>query len=254
LYFFRSLKRSSILTREQEIALFARIKKGDKSARDKLIRANLGLVIWIAQKCHFKNFALEDRIQEGFLGLMKAIEKFDPERGYKFSTYAHWWIRQAIIRAGQKGMIYCPVNLTVKVNRLKTVERTKNGRGLSTEEKAARLGISVKEFKKILQARVKVVSVSSAKNPDHFEERVGSILETLKDESPSPFEITLRAEFESLTKSLTKGLKEKEQQVLKLRLKGLRLKEVGEIYNISPERVRQIQRKAVKELRSRVKF
>jgi RNA polymerase primary sigma factor len=250
-----------LLTAEQEIDLARRILSGDMDARRTMIVSNLKLVVNIAKRYIGRGVELTDLIAEGNLGLMNAVDKFDPERGNKFSTYASWWIRQAISRsiADQGRTIRLPVHVTDLVNKWLRTSRILTqqfGRRPTISEIAIEMEISEDKVKQIAKLAQKPVSLESHINsPDDIE-----LLDLLADvNAVSPIDqIDQKLQWEEMEKILLSNLKEREIEIISLRF-GLKddipktLEEIGEIFGLTRERVRQIEEEAIKKLRQVIK-
>ena len=254
--YLKEIGNIALLKPDEEMALAEAISRGDKEAKDKLIKANLRLVVSIAKRHVDKGMYFLDLIQEGNLGLMKAVEKFDYRKGYKFSTYATWWIRQAITRAiaDQARTIRIPVHMVETIHKVSRTARQllqEYGREPSTEEIAERLGIGsdkVREIMKIAQDPVSLETPIGEEEDSHL----GDFVED--NDSPAPAETAsyflLREQLCTVLHTLTP----REEQVLRLRF-GLEdgrqrtLEEVGKRFNITRERIRQIEAKALRKLR-----
>ncbi len=255
--FLKDIGKVPLLTAAQEVELAKRIERGDHSAKQAMVEANLRLVVSIAKRYRNQGLPFLDLIQEGTIGLVRAAEKFDYRKGFKFSTYATWWIRQAVARAiADKGRtIRMPVHVVEKLNRILRSERklrAERGREPTIEEIARELEMSSEEVEHIRR---------SAQTPVSLEKPVGDDDESefghfLADESaPLPDELAETAlQRESLRKIL-ESLSERERRVLELRygLDGQQprtLDEVGRAFNVTRERIRQIEHQGLKKLRA----
>jgi RNA polymerase primary sigma factor len=254
--YLRSIGRVELLTADQEIELAKQIEKGDMGAKRHMVEANLRLVVSIAKGYLGRGLSFLDLIQEGSLGLIRAVEKFDYRRGYKFSTYATWWIRQAVTRAiaDKARTIRIPVHMVEKLNRVTHVERQlvqRLGREPEAAEIAAELKISVQDVRDILRVAQMPVSLEKPVG-DEDESELGDFVadETVE----SPFETaTENLQREDIQKALD-ALPERERQVIELRygLRGhepLTLEEVGRAFGVTRERVRQIENNTLKKLK-----
>ncbi len=255
--YLRSIGRVQLLTAEREVALAKRIERGDLYAKQDMVEANLRLVVSIAKGYLGRGLSFLDLIQEGSLGLIRAVEKFDYRRGYKFSTYATWWIRQAVTRAiADKGRtIRIPVHMVEKLNKVVHVERQlvqTLGREPTPGEVAAELECSVREVRDIQRMAQQPVSLEKPIGEEE-ESELGDFVE---DESAvSPFDQasdTLRRE--NVRKALD-ALPQREREVIEMRfgLTGTRpftLEEVGRAFSVTRERIRQIENHTLKKLES----
>jgi RNA polymerase primary sigma factor len=253
--YLRSIGRVNLLTAEQEVELARRIERGDMLAKQQMIEANLRLVVSIAKSYLGRGLTFLDLIQEGSMGLIRAVEKFDYRRGYKFSTYATWWIRQAVTRAiADKGRtIRIPVHMVEKLNKVVHVERQlvqQLGREPTSEEIAAELETNVREVRDVLRMAQQPVSLEKPIGEEE-ESELGDFVEDQTAESP--FELAsehLRRE--NLRRAL-QALPEREREVIEMRfgLTGERpytLEEVGRAFNVTRERIRQIENHTLKKL------
>jgi RNA polymerase primary sigma factor len=254
--YLRSIGKVELLTADQEIELAKRIERGDMAAKRHMVEANLRLVVSIAKGYLGRGLSFLDLIQEGSLGLIRAVEKFDYRRGYKFSTYATWWIRQAVTRAiaDKARTIRIPVHMVEKLNRVAHVERQlvqRLGREPEPAEIAAELKVTVREVRDIL--RVAQVPVSLEKPVgDEEESELGDFVadETVESPYDSAQENLQR---EDVQRALD-ALPERERQVIELRfgLRGhepLTLEEVGRAFGVTRERIRQIETNTLKKLK-----
>ncbi|HET9074149.1 MAG TPA: sigma-70 family RNA polymerase sigma factor [Solirubrobacteraceae bacterium] len=255
--YLRSIGRVPLLTKEQEVELAQRIERGDMGAKQHMIEANLRLVVSIAKAYLGRGLTFLDLIQEGSMGLIRAVEKFDYRRGYKFSTYATWWIRQAVTRAiADKGRtIRIPVHMIEKLNRVTRAERTLLqglGRDPSPEEIAAEVDMTVDEVRDILRISMTPISLERPVG-DEDDSELGDFVEDLSEESPFE-QAAERLRKENLRRALA-TLPQREREVIELRygLTGKRpctLEEVGRTFNVTRERIRQIENHTLKKLES----
>ena len=253
--YLRSIGRVELLTAEQEVMLARRIERGDMNAKQQMIEANLRLVVSIAKSYLGRGLTFLDLIQEGSMGLIRAVEKFDYRRGYKFSTYATWWIRQAVTRAiADKGRtIRIPVHMVEKLNKVVHVERQlvqQLGREPTPEEIANELETSVREVRDVLRMAQQPISLEKPIGEEE-ESELGDFVEDQTAESP--FELAAeRLRRENLRRALA-ALPEREREVIEMRfgLTGERpytLEEVGRAFNVTRERIRQIENHTLKKL------
>jgi len=254
--YLKEIGKIPLLTAERETYLAEQITLGNKEAKDELIEANLRLVVSIAKRHVGKGMYFLDLIQEGNLGLIKAVEKFDYSKGYKFSTYATWWIRQAITRAiaDQARTIRIPVHMVETIHKVSRTARQllqEYGREPTTEEIAERLGMTadkVREIMKIAQDPVSLETPIGEEEDSHL----GDFVED--NDSPAPSDSASYSLLREQLCNILRTLTPREEQVIKLRF-GLEdgrprtLEEVGKQFQITRERIRQIEAKALRKLR-----
>ena len=254
--YLKEIGKISLLSLDEETELSKRIAEGDETAKNRLAESNLRLVVSIAKRYVGRGMLFLDLIQEGNIGLMKAVEKFDAEKGYKFSTYATWWIRQAITRAiaDQARTIRVPVHMVETINKLSRYQRQLTlelNREPTDEELAKKMGMSpdkVREVIKIAQDPVSLETPIGEEEDSHL----GDFVPDESNMSPEDFTIheMLKEEIGDVLLTLT----EREEQVLRLRF-GLddgspkTLEEVGQMFGVTRERIRQIEAKALRKLR-----
>jgi RNA polymerase primary sigma factor len=253
--YLRSIGRVNLLTAEQEVSLAQRIERGDMRAKQNMIEANLRLVVSIAKGYLGRGLTFLDLIQEGSLGLIRAVEKFDYRRGYKFSTYATWWIRQAVTRAiADKGRtIRIPVHMVEKLNKVVHVERQlvqTLGREPTPDEIAKELECTVREVRDILRMAQQPVSLEKPIGEEE-ESELGDFVEDQTAESP--FELASENLRRDNVRRALAALPQREREVIEMRfgLSGGRprtLEEVGRAFNVTRERIRQIENHTLKKL------
>jgi RNA polymerase primary sigma factor len=255
--YLRSIGRVPLLTAEEEVSLAKRIERGDVSAKQHMIEANLRLVVSIAKGYMGRGMNFLDLIQEGSLGLIRAVEKFDYRRGYKFSTYATWWIRQAVTRAiADKGRtIRIPVHMVERLNKVIYAERAliqQLGRDPSPAEIAAELECSAREVREVQRMAQQPVSLEKPIG----DEEDSALADFIEDSTAeSPFEVASEALRRQSVKRVLASLPRREREVLEMRygITGDRVRtldEVGRAFNITRERVRQIESRTLKKLQT----
>jgi RNA polymerase primary sigma factor len=255
--YLRSIGRVDLLTAEQEVMLAKRIERGDMDAKQQMIEANLRLVVSIAKNYLGRGLTFLDLIQEGSLGLIRAVEKFDYRRGYKFSTYATWWIRQAVTRAiaDKARTIRIPVHMVEKLNKVVHVERAlvqEMGREPNPEEIAKELEWTAREVKDILRMAQLPVSLEKPIGEDE-DSSLGDFVED--ETAESPFELASENLRRQNVRKALEALPEREREVMEMRF-GLNghqartLEEVGRAFGVTRERIRQIENNTLKKLES----
>ena len=261
--YLREIGRYPLLSSEEEVDLAKKIEKNDESARQKLAVSNLRLVVSIAKKYvgRSANLTLLDLIQEGNIGLFKAVEKFDYKRGYKFSTYATWWIRQAITRAlaDQGKTIRIPVHMVETINKYQQVVRRlvqDLGREPLAEEIAAEMGVEVDKIRYIQKISQDTVSLEAPVGQDDEDSALESFIPD--EDSITPSMATARGILKSHIQEIINDLTPREQKILDMRF-GLTdgvthtLEEVGKVFAVTRERIRQIEAKALEKIRQHAK-
>ena len=254
--YLKEIGRISLLTPEEEMELSIRVANGDEEAKNKLAESNLRLVVSIAKRYVGRGLLFLDLIQEGNIGLMKAVDKFDYDKGYKFSTYATWWIRQAITRAlaDQARTIRVPVHMVETINKMARIQRQLTlelNREPSEEELAKKMGISVEKVREVIKISQDPVSLETPIGEED-DSHLGDFVQDISTMTPEEYATNeiLKEEI----KSVLETLQEREQEVLELRF-GLidgtshTLEEVGKRFNVTRERIRQIEAKALRKLR-----
>ncbi len=246
----------SLLDAERELLLAERMSNGDKMAKDELVRANLRLVVSIAKRYVGKGMFFLDLIQEGNLGLMKAVDKFDYRKGYKFSTYATWWIRQAITRAiaDQARTIRIPVHMVETIHKVSRIQRQllqENGHEATADEIAQQMGMSADKVREIMKISQDPVSLEMPIGEEE-DSHLGDFIED--DTTPAPADAAAQRLLHEQLNEVLHTLTPREEQVLKLRFGLLdgrprTLEEVGKEFHITRERIRQIEAKALRKLR-----
>lgn len=254
--YLKEIGKVSLLTADEEIELAKRMEQGDEDAKKRLAEANLRLVVSIAKRYVGRGMLFLDLIQEGNLGLIKAVEKFDYHKGYKFSTYATWWIRQAITRAiaDQARTIRIPVHMVETINKLIRVSRQllqELGREPLPEEIAKELDMPVERVREILKISQEPVSLETPIGEEE-DSHLGDFIQD--DNVPVPAEAAAQTLLKEQLDEVLDTLTEREQKVLRLRFgmndgRARTLEEVGKEFDVTRERIRQIEAKALRKLR-----
>ena len=254
--YLKEIGKVPLLSAEEEISLAQRMEEGDEEAKKRLAEANLRLVVSIAKRYVGRGMLFLDLIQEGNLGLIKAVEKFDYRKGYKFSTYATWWIRQAITRAiaDQARTIRIPVHMVATINKLIRVSRQllqELGREPTPEEIAEEMHMSVERVREILKISQEPVSLETPIGEEE-DSHLGDFIQD--DNVPVPADAAAFTMLKEQLEEVLGTLTEREQKVLRLRFglddgRARTLEEVGKEFNVTRERIRQIEAKALRKLR-----
>jgi RNA polymerase primary sigma factor len=255
--YLREIGKIPLLNAEEELALAHKVVEGDKDAKDKMAEANMRLVVSIAKRYVGRGLDLLDLIQEGNTGLLRAVEKFDPDKGFKFSTYATWWIRQAITRAiaDQARTIRIPVHMVETINKLLRTQRRLTqelNREPSNEEIAKAMEIEVDKVEHIMKIKQDISSLDASIRDDEEDSVLADFIED--EDTVSPEESATGQLLKEQVKDMLGALTEREQKILKLRFgledgKSHTLEEVGQEFSVTRERIRQIEAKALAKLR-----
>ncbi|MFA6500877.1 MAG: RNA polymerase sigma factor RpoD [Patescibacteria group bacterium] len=255
--YLREIGKVTLLVQEEEMMLAKRKEKGDLEAKKKLIESNLRLVVSIAKKFTGRSLTLLDLIQEGNIGLFRAVEKFDYRKGFKFSTYATWWIRQAITRAlaDQSRTIRIPVHMVETINRFNQIERRlvqELGRDPLPEEIAVEMGEDIDKIRQIIKISQETVSLEASVGDDDDDSTLGDFIEDEKNISPD--RVAAMKLLSDHVRHVIQDLTPREQKILEMRF-GLTdgvahtLEEVGQEFGVTRERIRQIEAKALERIK-----
>jgi len=255
--YLREIGKIPLLTAEEELALAQRVKSGEKKAKDEMAEANMRLVVSIAKRYVGRGLDLLDLIQEGNTVLLRAVEKFDPDKGFKFSTYATWWIRQAITRAiaDQARTIRIPVHMVETINKLLRTQRRLTqelNREPTHEEISKEMEIDVEKVEHIMKIKQDISSLDASVRDDEEDSVLADFIED--EDTISPEESATNQLLKEHVKDMLGSLTEREQKILKLRFgledgKSHTLEEVGQEFSVTRERIRQIEAKALAKLR-----
>ncbi len=255
--YLREIGKIPLLTAEEELELAHKVVAGDKKAKDKMAEANMRLVVSIAKRYVGRGLDLLDLIQEGNTGLLRAVEKFDPDKGFKFSTYATWWIRQAITRAiaDQARTIRIPVHMVETINKLLRTQRRLTqdlNREPTNEEIAEAMELDVEKVEHIMKIKQDISSLDASVRDDEEDSVLGDFIED--EDTVTPEESATGQLLKEQVKDLLGSLSEREQKILRLRFgledgKNHTLEEVGQEFSVTRERIRQIEAKALAKLK-----
>ena len=256
----REIGKIPLLSAEEELELAQRVKQGDKKAKDKMAEANMRLVVSIAKRYSGRGLDFLDLIQEGHTGLLRAVEKFDPDKGFKFSTYATWWIRQAITRAiaDQARTIRIPVHMVETINKLLRTQRRMTqelNREPTIDELAKELEMEPEKVEDVMKIKQDISSLDAGVGRDGDDEGESVLGDFIEDEDTiSPEESASNQLLKEQIKDLLGTLSEREQKIVRMRFgldngKSHTLEEVGQEFAVTRERIRQIEAKALAKLR-----
>jgi RNA polymerase primary sigma factor len=255
--YLREIGKIPLLSPEEELSLAHKVKEGDKEAKDKMAEANMRLVVSIAKRYSGRGLDFLDLIQEGNTGLLRAVEKFDPDKGFKFSTYATWWIRQAITRAiaDQARTIRIPVHMVETINKLLRTQRRLTqelNREPTNEEIAAAMEMEVDKVEYVMKIKQDITSLDANVRDDDDDSVLADFIED--DEAISPEDAATTQLLKEQVKDMLGVLTDREQKILKMRFgledgKSHTLEEVGQEFSVTRERIRQIEAKALSKLR-----
>ena len=258
--YLREIGKIPLLTHEEEMVLSRKAVEGDRRAKDKMAEANMRLVVSIAKRYSGRGLDLLDLIQEGNTGLLRAVDKFDPEKGYKFSTYATWWIRQAITRAiaDQARTIRIPVHMVETINKLMRTQRRMTqelNREPTTEELAEELDIEPEKVEYVMKIKQDISSLDAGIGRDGEDGEDSTLGDFIEDEdTASPEESAAGQLLKEQVREVLSSLSDREQKIIKMRFgldgtKSHTLEEVGLEFAVTRERIRQIEAKALMKLR-----
>ena len=258
--YLREIGKIPLLTHEEEMVLSRKAVEGDRRAKDKMAEANMRLVVSIAKRYSGRGLDLLDLIQEGNTGLLRAVDKFDPEKGYKFSTYATWWIRQAITRAiaDQARTIRIPVHMVETINKLMRTQRRMTqelNREPTTEELAKELDIEPEKVEYVMKIKQDISSLDAGIGRDGEDGEDSTLGDFIEDEdTASPEESAAGQLLKEQVREVLSSLSDREQKIIKMRFgldgtKSHTLEEVGLEFAVTRERIRQIEAKALMKLR-----
>lgn len=255
--YLREIGKIPLLNSEEELELAHRVIKGEQEAKDKMAEANMRLVVSIAKRYVGRGLDLLDLIQEGNTGLLRAVEKFDPDKGFKFSTYATWWIRQAITRAiaDQARTIRIPVHMVETINKLLRTQRRLTqelNREPTNEEIAKAMELEVSKVEHIMKIKQDISSLDASIRDDEEDSVLSDFIED--EDTISPEESATGQLLKEQVKDMLRSLTEREQKIIKMRFgledgKSHTLEEVGQEFSVTRERIRQIEAKALTKLR-----
>lgn len=257
--YLREIGNIPLLSTEEEFKLAKRVQEGDKKAKDKMAESNMRLVVSIAKRYSGRGLDFLDLIQEGNTGLLRAVEKFDPDKGFKFSTYATWWIRQAITRAiaDQARTIRIPVHMVETINKLLRTQRRMTqelNREPTIEELAKELDLEPSKIEYVMKIKQDIHSLDAGIGRDGEEEDsvLGDFIED--EDAPSPEDAASGQLLKEQVKSILSSLSDREQKIIRMRFgldngKSHTLEEVGQEFSVTRERIRQIEAKALAKLR-----
>lgn len=261
--YLREIGKIPLLTPAEELELAQEVKTGDKRAKDKMAEANMRLVVSIAKRYSGRGLDFLDLIQEGNTGLLRAVEKFDPDKGFKFSTYATWWIRQAITRAiaDQARTIRIPVHMVETINKLLRTQRRMTqelNREPTIDELAKELEMEPEKIEYVMKIKQDITSLDAGVGRDNDGEDDTILSDFIEDESEGPDDTAAAQLLKEEVRSLLGVLTEREQKIIRLRFglddgKHHTLEEVGHEFSVTRERIRQIEAKALAKLRKHMK-
>ena len=254
--YLREIEKIPLLGRDEEYELAVRAKNGDSLARERIVNANLRFVVSIAKQYQNRGLPLSDLISEGNIGLLTAIDKFEPEKGYHFISYAVWWIRQAVLKAiGEKSrMIRLPMNRAADLTQIMQAKYNLEKEGdyeASVEEVARECGMTSADVLELMQMAREVTSLDAPVG----NEEDSSFGDFLESSNPRPEDVVMDGEMKRSVRRILDSLPEKEREIIRLRYgldnnRAMSLKEVGEIYHLTKERIRQIEKKVISNLNS----